>query len=37
MEAEELRNEYRMQFSWKEQCDKLVEKFSGMVQQVDGM
>lgn len=35
MEAEELRNEYRMQFSWKEQCDKLVEKFSGMVQQVD--
>ena len=37
MEAEELRNEYMTQFSWKEQCDKLVETFSGMVQQGGGM
>lgn len=36
MEAEELRNEYMTQFSWKEQCDKLVETFSGMVQQGGG-
>lgn len=36
-EAEELRKEYMMQFSWKKQCDKLMETFLGMVQQGDVM
>ena len=36
LQAEELRNEYVKQFSWKEQCDQLVETFFKMVQHNEG-
>jgi len=36
LQAEELKNEYMKQFSWKEQCDQLVETFFEMVQQNRG-
>ena len=36
-EAEQLRNEYSREYSWKDQFSELVEKFSKMVQQDHGM
>ena len=33
LQAEELRNEYAREFRWKDQCDKLVERFFVMTQQ----
>ena len=37
VESEKLRNEYVKQFSWKDQCDKLVETFFTMVPTKFGM